>query len=104
MKNQLLNKTNVSKVQFADFCIEYKIRPFDLAQLCQLVEKRARMAVRDANRQMDENAMKKADAADEKLMQRIIDLGNSLGLNVEFNSIWATVHQGRRQILLPVSE
>jgi hypothetical protein len=99
----LLTKRMEEKVRFANFCKNEGLDPFDVAQLCQLVQRRATAAMNDVNVRHDQKSQEKADAKDEKLIAQIKEMGKTMGLEIEFPSCYPSVTKNGKNINLPLN-
>ena len=98
----LLTKRMEDKVRFANFCQNHNLDPFDVGQLCQLVQRRATAAMNDASRHHDEASMQKADKKDERLIEEIKAMGKAMGLEITFPSCYASVTKDGKSCNLPL--
>lgn len=87
----VLNQSTQKNVNFSQFCIYHNFDPYKVGQLCQLVTKRAKAALRDASVQHTDESMGIADRKDAVLIKKIQDLGKDLGLDITFPSCYAHV-------------
>lgn len=98
-----LGKVMQAKVDFANFANNHGIPPVKLGQLCQMVTKRAKLAMHYANVQMDQKLSDKYNATDDKLIAQIVELGKELGFGIEFPSCYPSVtDKDGRGIFLPL--
>ena len=98
-----LTKTVQAKVNFANFCINYGFtNPFQIGQLCQLVERRAKAAMVDASKHHTDDSMKKAEKKDDRLIKQIKEFGKELGLEITFPSCYASATKDGKSVNLPL--
>ena len=94
----LLTKDLCNYVHFANFCIEHKIAPHDLAAVAYYARRRARMYIR-ANNTGNETAEKMVDVLGEKAHEA----AKKIGFTLHFPSIVPTLERDGKQYQLPCS-
>jgi len=99
----MLTKRMEEKVRFANFCITNKLDPYDVGQLCQLVQRRATAAMNDVNVRHNEASQKKADKKDDRLIEEIKAFGKGMELEITFPSCYASVLKDGKSINLPLN-
>jgi hypothetical protein len=98
----ILSAKNQDKVNFANFCQFNGLDTFDVGCLCQLVQRRAKGAMANANVSHSTESQRKWDLKDDNLILRIKTLGKSMGLEITFPSCYASVTKNGRTINLPL--
>jgi lactate dehydrogenase-like 2-hydroxyacid dehydrogenase len=80
------------QVSFAKFCLSNKITdPAGLAELGQLIARRARFAAKSLSAHQDEESQRKADAKDEKLIESIRQKAAQFDMTVEFSGLYPSI-------------
>jgi len=97
-----MTKAMTAKVQFANFCINHNFDTKLIGELCELISKRAKAAMADANIRHTDESMEIANLKDKKLIVKIQEIGTYLGLDITFPGCYAHVTQNNRQINLPL--
>lgn len=90
-----------SYVNFANFCTNYGFQPLPVMELIVLAKKRKAIAEKSANAKGDQVAN---DRADDKARQAVESHAATMGLVVEWNGLWPTVHKvgDRHELHLPI--